>query len=56
MNTASISPSINSQGGGYAVDHSSVIYLLGPDGKLVKFYDEATTPDQLAKDLNGFVQ
>lgn len=44
------------EGGGYAVDHSSVIYLLGPDGKLVKFYDEATTPDQLAKDLNGFVQ
>jgi protein SCO1/2 len=41
------------EGGSYAVDHSSVIYLLGPDGKLAKFYDETTTPDQLAKDLNG---
>ena len=40
--------------GGYALDHSSVIYLLGPDGKLVKFYDEATTPDVLTKDLAGF--
>jgi protein SCO1/2 len=39
------------EGGGYAVDHSSVIYLLGPDGKLMKFYDESETPDQLAKDL-----
>jgi len=39
-------------GGGYALDHSSVIYLLGPDGKLAKFYDEAITPDRLAKDLN----
>jgi protein SCO1/2 len=40
-------------GGAYGLDHSSVIYLLGPDGRLVKFYDEATTPDLLAKDLNG---
>jgi protein SCO1/2 len=38
-------------GGGYAMDHSSVLYLLGPDGKLVAFYDEAITADTLAKDL-----
>jgi protein SCO1 len=38
-------------GGGYAVDHSSVIYLLGPDGKLLNFYDEQMTADGLAKDL-----
>ena len=37
--------------GGYGMDHSSVIYLMGPDGKLVSFYDEATSPDDLAKDL-----
>jgi protein SCO1/2 len=41
------------EGGSYALDHSSVIYLLGPDGKLVKFYDETTTPDRLAKDLSA---
>ena len=28
-------------GGNYGMDHSSVIYLMGPDGKLVSFYDEA---------------
>jgi protein SCO1/2 len=39
--------------GGYALDHSSVIYLLGPDGKLVKFFDETMTPDRLAKELTA---
>lgn len=38
-------------GGGYAMSHSSVIYLMGPDGRLVSFYDEAISPDDLAKDL-----
>jgi protein SCO1/2 len=40
-------------GGGYAMSHSSVIYLIGPDGKLVTFYDEAISPDDLAKDLRA---
>ena len=35
----------------YGVDHSSVLYLMGPDGRLVNFYDEAVSPDDLAKDL-----
>ena len=38
-------------GGNYGMDHSSVIYLMGPDGKLVSFYDEAISPDDLAKEL-----
>lgn len=39
-------------GGGYAVDHSSVIYLVGPDGKFATFYDdESIGPDALAADL-----
>ena len=29
-------------GGNYGMDHSSVIYLMGPNGKLVSFYDEAS--------------
>ena len=37
--------------GNYGIDHSSVIYLLGPDGKLAAFYDEAASPDDLAKSL-----
>jgi protein SCO1/2 len=39
--------------GGYAMSHSSVIYLVGPDGKLVSFYDEAISPPDLAKDLKA---
>ena len=37
--------------GNYGMDHSSVLYLMGPDGKLISFYDEAISPDDLAKDL-----
>jgi cytochrome oxidase Cu insertion factor (SCO1/SenC/PrrC family) len=39
------------QGGNYSMDHSSVIYLVGPEGQLISFYDEAASPDDLAKDL-----
>lgn len=39
------------EGGNYGMDHSSVIYLMGPDGKLVSFYDEAISPDDLANEL-----
>jgi protein SCO1/2 len=39
--------------GGYGMDHSSVLYLMGPDGKMISFYDEAISPDELAKDLRA---
>lgn len=35
--------------GSYAVDHSNVIYLMGPDGKFIANYDETLGPDGLAK-------
>ena len=38
-------------GGKYGMDHSSVIYLMGPDGRLVSFYDELIPAADLAKDL-----
>jgi cytochrome oxidase Cu insertion factor (SCO1/SenC/PrrC family) len=38
---------------GYGMDHSSVLYLMGPDGKLVTFYDEAIPAEDLAKDLRA---
>ncbi len=44
-------PSSSGSGGAYGMDHSSVLYLMGPNGKLVNFYDEAISPDDLAKDL-----
>jgi len=40
-------------GGSYSVSHSSVIYLMGPDGRLVTFYDELVSPADLAKDLRA---
>jgi cytochrome oxidase Cu insertion factor (SCO1/SenC/PrrC family) len=40
-------------GGSYSMDHSSVIYLMGPDGRLVTFYDELILPKDLAKDLKA---
>ena len=37
--------------GNYAMDHSSVLYVMGPDGKFLTHYDEAISADELAKDL-----
>jgi protein SCO1/2 len=37
--------------GGYAMDHSSQIYLMGPDGKFIAIYDETLGPDGLADAL-----
>jgi protein SCO1/2 len=39
------------KGGGYAMDHSSQIYLMGPDGKFIANYDETLGPDGLADAL-----
>jgi len=38
-------------GGGYAMDHSSHIYLMGPDGRFIAVYDETLGPDGLAQAL-----
>ena len=40
-------------GGTYAMDHSSVLYLMGPDGNLVSFFDEVTQPEELAKAIKA---
>lgn len=39
------------KGGGYAIDHSNVICLMGPNGKFVTVYDNSQTPEEIAKDL-----
>jgi protein SCO1/2 len=41
------------ENGTYAMDHSSVIYLLGPDGKLASFYDDITTPEDLVRKIKA---
>jgi protein SCO1/2 len=40
-------------GGPYAVDHSSAIYLIDPQGRFVKVYDPGVSPDSLAADLRS---
>lgn len=40
-------------GGNYSVDHSSVIYLLDPDGKFVKAYIDDAPPAAVANDLDA---
>jgi len=41
-------------GGGYAMDHSNVIYLMGPDGRFVTYWDDAAIgPDKLAEQLRA---
>jgi protein SCO1/2 len=39
------------KGGGYAMDHSSELYLIGPNGKLRIFYDAGIDSKTLATDL-----
>ena len=41
-------------GGGYGMDHSSVIYLMGPDGKFIAYWDDtAIGPDKLADEIRS---
>ncbi len=41
-------------GGGYGMDHSTVIYLMGPDGRFVTYWDDtAVGPDRLAEELRA---
>lgn len=40
-------------GGTYGMDHSSVIYLMGPDGNLISFFDDVTEPEKLAEALKA---
>jgi cytochrome oxidase Cu insertion factor (SCO1/SenC/PrrC family) len=41
-------------GGNYGVDHSSVIYLMGPDGKFIAYWDDTSIgPDKLADELRA---
>lgn len=38
-------------GGNYSMDHSGVIYLMGPDGRFVTYYATELGPDGIAADL-----
>lgn len=39
----------------YLVDHSSIVYLVGPDGKLLANFTHATPSDEIAKVLKSTI-
>jgi len=39
----------------YLVDHSAMTYLMGPDGKPISFADHSATAEQIAADLDKYV-
>ncbi|WP_150305531.1 SCO family protein [Pseudomonas saliphila] len=39
------------QGDSYTLDHSAVIYLMGPDGQLVSHFSQQMDADALARDI-----
>jgi len=40
--------------GDYAMDHSSIIYVMAPDGAFTGLLDDALSPDEMARRLRGF--
>jgi len=38
-------------GANYSIDHSSDVYLMGPEGKFVAYYSQGILPDEMAADL-----
>ena len=41
---------------GYTMDHSSIIYVMGPDGTYRTHFTHATTPNAMADRLTGMLQ
>ncbi len=39
----------------YTMDHSSVVYLMGPDGKYLAFFGPGTTPDKMAEKIKSLM-
>lgn len=40
----------------YGVDHGSLVYLMGPDGKFVTFFPYGTSADKMAEVLRRYVE
>jgi len=40
----------------YTMDHSSFVYLMGPDGKFVEAFSHGTTPDKMAETIRAHLK
>ena len=40
----------------YLVDHSIVLYLLGPDGQFLEFYTQQTQVSDIAQSIEKFMK
>jgi protein SCO1/2 len=40
----------------YLVDHSSLAYLMGPDGRFVTMFPHGTTPERMAEVLGKYLK
>lgn len=39
----------------YTMDHSSVVYLMGPDGEFLTFFGPGTSPDKMAEKIKSLM-
>ena len=39
----------------YLMDHTSIIYLMGPDGAFVAHFSHGTSTDDMAKGIRKFL-
>ncbi|HEX7775933.1 MAG TPA: SCO family protein [Parvibaculum sp.] len=39
----------------YTMDHSSIVYLMGPDGGFLTFFPPATSPDEMAAKIGSYL-
>lgn len=40
----------------YTMDHSSIIFLMGPDGEYLKLFPPQTSPDKMADTIESYIE
>ncbi|ABS61637.1 Classical-complement-pathway C3/C5 convertase [Parvibaculum lavamentivorans DS-1] len=40
----------------YTMDHSSIVFLMGPDGEYLKLFPPATAPEKMAADIASHIE
>ncbi|MCF8469626.1 MAG: SCO family protein [Parvibaculum sp.] len=40
----------------YTMDHSSIVFLMGPDGEYLKLFSPGTGPDKMAEEIKSYIE